>query len=105
MKKLAIYIALAAFTFAACEPINTRDEMPAPLTEEQIKEQIVIDVRATVPGGNQIVVENKSIYGGRWVFPTGTSNRKTDTGVMFPPGNYTIQFNATSAGGIATVEK
>lgn len=105
MKKTAIYILLATFILAACEPINTRDELSAPLTEQQIKEQIVIDVRATVPGGNQIIVENKSMYGGRWVFPTGTSNRKTDTIVMFPPGSYTIQFNATADGGIVTVGK
>lgn len=105
MKKLFLYIFIIAVIMASCEPINTRDELSTQFTEQQLKEQIVIDVTASEPGGNQIIVHNNSNFAGRWVFPTGTSNRKTDTIVMFPPGSYTILFNATTDAGIVTVEK
>ena len=105
MKQILIYIISIALVFVACEPINNRDVLPAPLTEQQIKEQIIIDVTSSVPGGNQIIVHNGSKYHGRWVFPTSTSNKTNDTVVLFPTGTYTIQFNATTDAGIVTVEK
>lgn len=103
MKKYSLFVVLLS-VLVSCEPIEDRDELPALLTAEQIKEQVVIDVRATVADGNQLVLENKSAFGGQWNHPFGVSNRKKDTIVVLP-GTYTISFIATTDAGLVTVEK
>lgn len=106
MKNSGIYILLLMLFVWGCEPIEVRDKLDAPLTEAQIKEQIKIEVRASEAGGNQIIVENHSNFGGKWILPMGgISNRKIDTIVVFPTGQYEIEFIATTDGGLVPVKQ
>jgi len=104
MKKYILFIALLS-VFASCDPINDRDELSAPLTEAEIKEQVQIEVTASILDGNQIILTNKSKFAGQWVHPFGTSNHKVDTIILFPPAKYKITFIATTDAGLVTVEK
>lgn len=106
MKTNILYVLILAFVVFACEPIEVRDKLDAPLTEAEISQLIKIDVRASEAGGNQLIVENQSPYSGKWLLPMGgVSNRKIDTLVVFPTGVYEIEFMAATDGGLVSVKK
>ncbi len=103
MKKL-LYIAIGFLLFlAACEPIEIRDQLGTPITADQID----LEVKgATTTGSNQIVVINHTPqYGGVWTLVDGKSAFEIDTVIVPFLGPITFTFNATTDGGIISIEK
>lgn len=107
MKKYSLYsLLLFALFIIGCDPISDHYELSAPLTEQEIEQQITsqLEIVATQQGGNKVVLKNNSRFSGKWTLASKTTNNIIDTIVYFP-GNYKVRFDATTDGGIVTVYK
>ena len=86
---------LLSISVFACEPIEDREELPAPLTASQVD----FTVRQVEGYDNKVIVENKTpAVIPYWESEAGTSHANYDT-LSFPfGGEYTIYYSAYSGG-------
>jgi len=100
--KIISLLSLFALLFAACDPIESRDELGKRLNESEL----AFDIIQEPAGSNTIIFENKTPN----VIPyfdwgTGYSNKsKTEAYIPFA-GDYKVTFTAYSAGGPISITK
>ncbi len=98
MKKNTIFaIAILGIMATACEPVTDDIAMGEIVAPEQLK----LDIHATTPGGNELVLINQTPgVGSYWDTGTGISTNQIDTVVMPYVGDITIKFKGLCAGGV-----
>lgn len=86
----------------SCNPITDRDPMGGVLDETELK----LEVFSTTPGGNLVVVENKTPgIGAYWQTSVGVSTRQRDTFLLPYKGEHEIIFKGICSGGVVTTTR
>lgn len=101
MKKIALGL-LSAILFASCDPVMNDRGLGKVLNESELQ----LEVYATTPGGNEIVmINNTPEVGTFWDHITGVSTLKKTTVVLPFKGEQTIKFTGFCEGGKVTTSR
>jgi len=98
MKKLLLYLGLAAATFTACDPIEERDSLSGSVSVEDLKLSCIPTV-VDNKNSNEVIVENNSPILSRWISDRTQIEKAYGTVIFDYTGNKNVQFIGLNGNG------